>query len=840
MGETATTPDTVRPGEVLEITVPVTNSSESALALHAEASLPAAWNGPARSDQLVVGAGETVSLTIRAVVPLSVTASGLEIPVSIVRGGSAIASGKAAALIALDAVQYDAVDLGNTESEQAHALTAHPNSGVNTEAGLTRRYSGMQPGDSWFEFDVAVPAGKPFTVRLVETYGSLGTKGYTVSANGTTVFERTHTAGPGTAEAMFTVDDPEISQTGTVRLRFQHTGQGAGDPSIANVWVYDTSVTDHVDLGFGYSENTHNLGAAASSGTSVEAGYTRRYSGIQNPGSWFEFDMAVPEDSPVLLRVRETYNGPQTKEYSVIVNDVLLEERALTRTETAPGIWDYQILVDDPQIVPIDGTVRVRMQKSQSGSEKHDPSVADAWVMSVPPDVSAPVVSMVLASEAEGAAGWHREPVIVELYAQDDRDADPRIEYAIGDGEWQVYSEPFAIEQDGVHEVHYRAIDQAGNVSEPAIGIVRIDTEGPVSTVAAAPGVVAAGWHGIGTKAIASGEDTLSGVSALEIRMGGAWEPYEDPVALPHGDVDIEVRAWDVAGNLGEVAKLSARVDTIAPEVAATVSGAVGEDGWLVGDAFVTVEAVDADSGIASVEYLTDRGWQIYSGPVELGEGMTTVNYRATDVAGNVSAIRTVEAKVDRDAPKVKWVIDAKRNVSIAVADATSGVRSVEYEIGGAGWKPYSTPVTVSTESHPIRVRAVDLAGNKAEAQGILVGGKLSATVVSPGDSIDVTGAGYAPGESVRIELHSEPVLLKTVVADDDGQFAATATIPIGTVQKAHEVVFLGEQGSEVHFEILVNSLAATGMLLTPYVLGLAALLAIAGGSLVIWRRKNR
>ncbi|MBO0123926.1 hypothetical protein, partial [Streptococcus pneumoniae] len=101
------------------------------------------------------------------------------------------------------------------------------------------------------------------------------------------VFERTHTSAPGTAEATFTVDDPAISASGTVRLRFQRGDDALGDPSIANVWVYDTAVTDHVDLGFSYSETRHALTAAPSSATSVEAGYTRRYSGVQVPGSWF-------------------------------------------------------------------------------------------------------------------------------------------------------------------------------------------------------------------------------------------------------------------------------------------------------------------------------------------------------------------------------------------------------------------------------------------------------------------------------------------------------------------------------------------------------------------------
>ena len=94
--------------------------------------------------------------------------------------------------------------------------------------------------------------------------------------------------------------------------------------------------------------------------------------------------------------------------------------------------------------------------------------------------------------------------------------------------------------------------------------------------------------------------------------------------------------------------------DTTAPVVTASVDGATRT---------VTLSATDDFSGVASIEYalgaagaadevggaatLADGedgdGWTVYSGPVALPDDVTVLRYRATDVAGNVSEVGSVE-----------------------------------------------------------------------------------------------------------------------------------------------------------------------------------------------------
>ena len=46
------------------------------------------------------------------------------------------------------------------------------------------------------------------------------------------------------------------------------------------------------------------------------------------------------------------------------------------------------------------------------------------------------------------------------------------------------------------------------------------------------------------------------------------------------------------------------------------------------------------------------------------------------------------------------------------------------------------------------------------------------------GESVRVSGAGYAPGASVDITIESTPTLLKTVTTDATGSFSTTVVIP--------------------------------------------------------------
>jgi LPXTG-motif cell wall-anchored protein len=68
----------------------------------------------------------------------------------------------------------------------------------------------------------------------------------------------------------------------------------------------------------------------------------------------------------------------------------------------------------------------------------------------------------------------------------------------------------------------------------------------------------------------------------------------------------------------------------------------------------------------------------------------------------------------------------------------------------------------------------------------------LDHSQVPAGQDLRVSSSGWKPGSSVRIELHSTPVILGTALADSRGAFSVTVTIPTETQPGRHTVVAYG------------------------------------------------
>ncbi|NIJ12384.1 plastocyanin [Saccharomonospora amisosensis] len=226
--------------------------------------------------------------------------------------------------------------------------------------------------------------------------------------------------------------------------------------------------------------------------------------------------------------------------------------------------------------------------------------------------------------------------------------------------------------------------------------------------------------------------------------------------------------------------------DTTAPEVSAEVTGQTDDQGNYLGSATVAVTATDAGSGVASVEYeIDDTGFQPYTGPVTVDRvGDHSVQYRATDNAGNTSPTGSVQFSVvepdpgDTTPPEVSAEVGGQTDgqggyvgsatVTVAANDTGSGVASVEYELDGGGFRTYSAPVVVDTVGeHIVRYRATDNAGNASQA------GSVSFTVVPP-----------EPGDT------TPPRVIAEVAGEQDagGNYLGSATVTLAAQDAESEV----------------------------------------------------
>jgi hypothetical protein len=415
------------------------------------------------------------------------------------------------------------------------------------------------------------------------------------------------------------------------------------------------------------------------------------------------------------------------------------------------------------------------------------------------PDTTAPTVTAQVSGEQD-ADGAYVGTATVTLAAQDAGSGVATIEYSLDGGAFSVYTGAVTVTAPGAHTVAYRATDVAGNTSE--VGSVAFtvaepdpgDTTPPVVTAQVTGEQDADGAYVGSATVTLTAEDADSGVATIEYDLDGAgWTTYAEPVVINEPGMHmLSHRATDNAGNTSATRMTHLVVveppveDTTPPVVTAAVAGEQDADGAYVGAATVTLSAQDDDSGVETVEYALDGGvFTAYTGAVVVDEpGEHTLRYRATDVAGNTSAegstsFTVAEPPVEDTTPPVVGAAvtgdldDAgayvgTATVTLTAQDGGSGVATVEYDLDGAGFQPYTEPVVVSAAGeHTVRFRATDVAGNTSEP------GSTTFTVVAP-PLEDVTPP------AVTAEVRGEQ--------DADGAYVGSATVVL-TAQDAESGV---------------------------------------------------
>lgn len=322
------------------------------------------------------------------------------------------------------------------------------------------------------------------------------------------------------------------------------------------------------------------------------------------------------------------------------------------------------------------------------------------------------------------------------------------------------------------------------------------DTTAPVVTAQVAGQQDADGAY-IGSATVnLAAEDDSSGVASVEYSLdGGAFTPYTEPVVFDQpGTYTLEHRATDNAGNVSAPGTVQVVVvpadgeDTTAPVVDAEVTGELDENGAYVGPATVNLTALDAGSGVASIEYdLDGAGYTAYTDPVVVEEpGEHTVSYRATDVAGNVSepgsaTFTVVEpSQEDTTPPTVTTQVTGEQDadgayiasatVAILAEDAGTGVAGVEYNLDGEGWTAYGDPVVVDvTGAHTVSYRATDVAGNTSEP------GSVDLVVVGGNDPPDRTppiASAQVDGDQDDLGAYIDAATVSITARDDESGVA--------------------------------------------------------------------
>jgi|GEM_PF-1303076 len=147
-------------------------------------------------------------------------------------------------------------------------------------------------------------------------------------------------------------------------------------------------------------------------------------------------------------------------------------------------------------------------------------------------------------------------------------------------------------------------------------------------------------WYRSAVTATLTATGGDGGVDYTEYSLdNGSWTNYTAPLVVEsNGTHTLQYRSVDVALQAESVKTVTFMIDQVCPVTAAAKSGT-----W------VWLNSTDGHSGVASVTYRIDGGsWTTYTGGfnVSLGKGTHTVEYFATDLAGNPEQMKSITVEV--------------------------------------------------------------------------------------------------------------------------------------------------------------------------------------------------
>ncbi len=322
---------------------------------------------------------------------------------------------------------------------------------------------------------------------------------------------------------------------------------------------------------------------------------------------------------------------------------------------------------------------------------------------------------------------------------------------------------------DGSHNVTVYANDTDGNTGK-ATRHFTVDTTAPTVSYNAdttGSGTYSQSWINVDF----SGSDSIDGALNLIEQFNGANTTSLDDAdntyadnhtGLSDGTYTYKAFAEDDAGNTGSAAERSITLDTTPPSTSDnwTLSGWQSKD-----QVHLELTASDTTSSVDRISYRVDgSSWTTVSGSsttLTISEdGNHTVEYNATDTAGNVEATQTEYVALDTVAPsssdnytKSGWQPSSSETIEITASETQSGVDRISYRVNGGSWTTVagsSAEATVSGDgNHTLEYNATDAAGNIESTNTEYV----ALDTAAPTTSDNWTVSGWQNKDQAHIEL---------------------------------------------------------------------------------------
>jgi len=260
--------------------------------------------------------------------------------------------------------------------------------------------------------------------------------------------------------------------------------------------------------------------------------------GVKGANGWYKSDVTLMLASPY-----DWLSGIASIEYTI--------------TEGPQQMMSWQPYDPTGVLLSLEGTHSVSFKLTDNATND---AVRKSTVLidKTPPSTNIKLVGTM------GNEGWYKGSVVINLTASDATSGISSIFYCIDSGSMEVYSDDLSITNGGATNISYYSTDMAGN-SDAADGLsqlFKLDPAGPACEILGAPSAfttpdVSISWQG---------QDNDSGMDHFEVSFDGAdfaqvGNLTSTEATLEDGEHTFDVRAIDIAGNIGPSSHLDFTVD---------------------------------------------------------------------------------------------------------------------------------------------------------------------------------------------------------------------------------------------------------------------------------------
>ena len=420
------------------------------------------------------------------------------------------------------------------------------------------------------------------------------------------------------------------------------------------------------------------------------------------------------------------------------------------------GSWQTY---SSPFIVSDEGSRRVEFFSVDTLGNVEATQAVEFSIDTVPPSTTS------TPSGTPGAEGWFVSVVTITLSAMDATSGVQTTQYRVDAGTWVTYGGAFDL-ADGAHTLEYYSTDVAGLQEAVHSEPVWVDTSAPVTLIDLNGTPGDGDWYLTPIEVTLSGVDPTSGVTSIFFNLDGAgYQTYAGPFMISgEGTHVLDVYSTDQAGHVEVPHNVTFGIDLVAPVTVATVNGTLGLNGWYVSVVRVNLTASDALTGVADIFYRIGSGtWTRYTVPLELRDGIFTVEFYSVDGAGYAEPVQSMRLYIDRIGPVAAisvngtfglngWYVTPAL-VNLTAADGRSGVWNITYRLEEGEWQNYTGPFLIDHEgNYLLEVYATDVAGNVGGIQARIVRVDPNAPVtISSLEALEGANAWYL--STVRVLL---------------------------------------------------------------------------------------